>query len=132
MTVQSNRLGGYLRFRILAGLRRWRPRSFRYAEEQQRIADWLDLIRRAAAKDAGLAREIADCARLIKGYGDTFKRGTGNFQMIRDRVIVPLTATSAELEKLARENQRVQEFTSGRVIRKVVVIPKKLVNVVAN
>jgi len=89
MTVQSNRLGGYLRFRILAGLRRWRPRSFRYAEEQQRINDWLDLIRRAAAKDAGLAREIADCARLIKGYGDTFKRGAGNFQMIRDRVIVP-------------------------------------------
>ena len=51
---------------------------------------------------------------------------------VRDRVIVPLTATNAELEKLARENHRVQEFTSGRVIRKVVVIPKKLVNVVAN
>lgn len=89
MTVQSNRLGGYLRFRLLAALRVWRPRSFRYQEEQQQIEDWLDLILAAAAKDVALAREIADCARLIKGYGDTFKRGAGNFALIRDRVILP-------------------------------------------
>src|SRR6185503_11199185 len=51
---------------------------------------------------------------------------------VRDRVTVPLTATSAELEALARGNHRVQEFTRDLTIRKVVVIPKKLVNVVAN
>jgi leucyl-tRNA synthetase len=51
---------------------------------------------------------------------------------VRDHVTVPLTATSDELEKLARENPRVHEFTAGKTIRKVVVIPKKLVNVVAN
>ena len=51
---------------------------------------------------------------------------------VRDRVTVPLTATSAELEALARGNDRVQEFTRDLTIRKVVVIPKKLVNVVAN
>lgn len=89
MTVQSNRIGGYLKLRMLAGLRIWRPRSFRYAEEQARIEDWLDLIRRTAALDLNLAREIVDCARLIKGYGDTFKRGAGNFERIRDRVILP-------------------------------------------
>ncbi|WP_341913117.1 indolepyruvate oxidoreductase subunit beta family protein [Ferrovibrio terrae] len=89
MTVQSNRIGGYLKLRALAGLRGWRPRSFRYAEEQQRIEDWLDLIRRAAALDTAFAREIVDCARLIKGYGDTFKRGAGNFERIRARIILP-------------------------------------------
>jgi len=51
---------------------------------------------------------------------------------VRDRVTVPLTATSAALEALARGNDRVQEFTRDLTIRKVVVIPKKLVNVVAN
>jgi leucyl-tRNA synthetase len=51
---------------------------------------------------------------------------------VRDRVTVPLATTSEELEKLARENARVREFTSGKTIRKVVVVPKKLVNVVAN
>ncbi|WP_367183016.1 DUF6537 domain-containing protein, partial [Ferrovibrio sp.] len=89
MTVQSNRIGGYLRLRLLAGLRRWRPRSFRFAEEQARITDWLDLIGRAAKIDVALAREITDCARLIKGYGDTFRRGAGNFALIRERVILP-------------------------------------------
>lgn len=89
MTVQSNRIGGYLKLRALAGLRGWRPRSFRYAEEQQRIEDWLDLIRRAAVLDTAFAREIVDCARLIKGYGDTFKRGAGNFERIRASIILP-------------------------------------------
>ncbi|MFN4311036.1 MAG: indolepyruvate oxidoreductase subunit beta family protein [Ferrovibrio sp.] len=89
MTVRSNRIGGYLKLRLLSGLRGWRPHSFRYAEEQARIADWLDLIMRAAKKDIQLAREIAECARLIKGYGDTFKRGVGNFALIRARVILP-------------------------------------------
>lgn len=89
MTVQSNRVGGYLKLRLLASLRGWRPRSARYADEQARIEDWLDLIRRAAALDLNLAREIVDCARLIKGYGDTFKRGTNNFERIRTRVILP-------------------------------------------
>ena len=51
---------------------------------------------------------------------------------VRDRLTVPAAATSTELEELARANERVQEFTAGKTIRKVVVIPKKLVNVVAN
>ena len=51
---------------------------------------------------------------------------------VRDRVTVPIAATSAELEAIARANRRVQEFTAGLTIRKVVVIPKKLVNIVAN
>ena len=50
---------------------------------------------------------------------------------VRDRITVPLIASSAELETLARDNQRVREFTAGKTIRKVIVIPKKLVNIVA-
>ncbi|HEY5036516.1 MAG TPA: class I tRNA ligase family protein, partial [Chthoniobacterales bacterium] len=51
---------------------------------------------------------------------------------VRDRITVPLAATAAELENLARNNARLREFTEGKTIRKVVVIPKKLVNVVAS
>ena len=51
---------------------------------------------------------------------------------VRDRVHVPVAATSDELEAIARANKRVKEFTAGLTVRKVVVIPKKLVNVVAN
>jgi indolepyruvate ferredoxin oxidoreductase beta subunit len=89
MTVRSNRLGGWLRFRLLAALRPWRPHTHRYAEEQARIEDWIDSICRAANRDRALAREIVDCARLIKGYGDTFKRGAGNYEAIRAQIILP-------------------------------------------
>jgi leucyl-tRNA synthetase len=51
---------------------------------------------------------------------------------VRDRVTVSLSTTGADLEAVALANERVQEFTRGLTIRKVVVIPKKLVNVVAN
>ncbi|MBA3650681.1 MAG: class I tRNA ligase family protein [Chthoniobacterales bacterium] len=51
---------------------------------------------------------------------------------VRDRVTVPIDATSADLEAIALANTRVQEFIAGKTVRKVVVIPKKLVNVVAN
>ena len=51
---------------------------------------------------------------------------------VRDRMTVPLNATNAELETIARGSERVTEFTRGLTIRKVVVIPKKLVNVVAS
>jgi leucyl-tRNA synthetase len=51
---------------------------------------------------------------------------------VRDRLIVPIGATEAELEKIALANERVREFTAGKTIRKMITIPKKLVNVVAN
>ncbi len=51
---------------------------------------------------------------------------------VRDRVQVQIVATKEELEALALANPRVQEFLAGLTVRKVVVIPKKLVNVVAS
>ncbi|WP_341704895.1 indolepyruvate oxidoreductase subunit beta family protein [Ferrovibrio sp.] len=111
MTVRSNRIGGWLRFRLLAGLRPWRPRSFRYAEEQARIEDWLGSIRRAAKLDSALAREIADCARLIKGYGDTFRRGAGNYERIRDQIIRP--ALDSRIAPAAAADALVQARTAA-------------------
>jgi leucyl-tRNA synthetase len=51
---------------------------------------------------------------------------------VRDRVTVPLSTLNTELEEMALANERIKEFTHGLTIRKVVVIPKKLVNVVAS
>jgi leucyl-tRNA synthetase len=49
---------------------------------------------------------------------------------LRDRMRVSISATEEELKAAALANPRVQEFTGGRTIRKIVVVPKKLVNVV--
>ncbi|HWX83472.1 MAG TPA: indolepyruvate oxidoreductase subunit beta family protein [Xanthobacteraceae bacterium] len=92
MEINTASLSGYLRFYILARLRRLRPRTWRYQEEQREIGNWLKLILRAAPLSAELAIEIAECARLIKGYGDTHKRGCDNYRVIVAQVIEPALA----------------------------------------
>jgi indolepyruvate ferredoxin oxidoreductase alpha subunit len=92
MTIKSNSITGFLRFRFLAALKRFRPRGFRFAQEQQEIDAWLGLIAQAAARSADLALEIVECSSLIKGYGDTHRRGTANYRRIVDQVIAPAVA----------------------------------------
>lgn len=92
MEVKTTSINGFLRFWVLAKLRRWRPRSYRFHEEQAAIESWLGLIVGAAKLSPDLALEIAECARLIKGYGDTHKRGTDNYRLIEQRVIRPVLA----------------------------------------
>jgi len=50
---------------------------------------------------------------------------------LRDVIRVPLTATAAELEALALKNEKVQPYLAGKTIKKVIVVPKKLVNIAA-
>jgi len=49
---------------------------------------------------------------------------------LRDRIEVPGDISQAELEKLALANERVKEFLAGKQVKKVIVVPGKLVNVV--
>jgi indolepyruvate ferredoxin oxidoreductase beta subunit len=90
MELKTTTVFGYLRFWGLARLKRFRPKSWRFAEEQATIEAWLARILAAAKLSADLAREVTECARLIKGYGDTWKRGFANYQTIDARVIVPV------------------------------------------
>ena len=97
MHIKTSSVLGYLLVRSLAWLRPWRPMSYRYREEQQLMERWLGLVADAARRDAALAREIAECARLIKGYGETHRRGKGNFLAIVDALVEnPPTADARE------------------------------------
>jgi indolepyruvate ferredoxin oxidoreductase beta subunit len=80
--VETTSLKWFLMLRLLAGMRRFRPRSLRYVEEQERIEKWLARVREAAVANTNVALEIVKCQRLIKGYGDTFERGLGNFERL--------------------------------------------------
>lgn len=51
---------------------------------------------------------------------------------VRAKANVPIKATKEQLEALALENALVKEFLTDKTIRKVIVIPNKLVNIVAN
>jgi indolepyruvate ferredoxin oxidoreductase beta subunit len=89
MYVKTTSVTGYLRFWFLAKLRRLRRFMHRYVEEQTQIESWLAMILQAAKISPALALEVAECARLIKGYGSTHKRGSQNFQIIESRLIRP-------------------------------------------
>lgn len=51
---------------------------------------------------------------------------------LRARLTVNRDITKDELEKLALENENVEKHLEGLTIRKIIVIPQKLVNIVAN
>lgn len=51
---------------------------------------------------------------------------------VRSKVTVALNEDKAIIEKLATEDALVQDFISGKTIRKVIVVANKLVNIVAN
>ncbi|MFG0721740.1 leucine--tRNA ligase [Pseudomonas sp. GLN_6] len=51
---------------------------------------------------------------------------------LRGEIIVAASASREEVEAAARANENVQRFTEGVTIRKVIVVPGKLVNIVAN
>ena len=74
----------------MAKLKWWRPRSYRWKVEQANIDDWLSMISSAASLDVEFANEVAELARLIKGYGSTHRRGMTNFTTIIDSIVRPI------------------------------------------
>ena len=51
---------------------------------------------------------------------------------LRGQIEVPASASREDIEASARANENVVRFTEGLTIRKVIVVPGKLVNIVAN
>lgn len=51
---------------------------------------------------------------------------------VRAKIMVPKDASKDELEKMALKNEKIQEWIQGKTVRKVIVVPGKLVNIVAN
>jgi indolepyruvate ferredoxin oxidoreductase, beta subunit len=80
--LQTTSLSGFLQLYMLAGLRGFRARTLRFKREQKRITDWLEQLKDVAKTDPALALEVAECARLVKGYGDTYLLGTRNFESL--------------------------------------------------
>jgi leucyl-tRNA synthetase len=48
---------------------------------------------------------------------------------LRAVVVVPTDATVQEIEKLALASEKLKPFIEGKTIKKVIVVPKKIVNI---
>ena len=78
--VRTSSVSGFLLMWTLARLKRLRRGMHRFREEQGRIETWLGRVGEAYAASPALAVEVAKCANLVKGYGDTHERGVRNFE----------------------------------------------------
>jgi indolepyruvate ferredoxin oxidoreductase beta subunit len=90
--IRTSTIFGFALLRGMAGMKFWRRRGHRFGVEQQLIGRWLKAIEAALARDPAFAREVAECAQLVKGYSDTHRRGQGNFLKLMDTVVDPALA----------------------------------------
>ncbi|MBI0536707.1 indolepyruvate oxidoreductase subunit beta family protein [Roseomonas sp. KE2513] len=96
LRLRSTTLSGFLRLFLLARLRPWRPFTLRWAEEGAAIEEWLARVIQAAARgDHALAIEIAALPRLLKGYGETYRRGRRAFAAVMKGAVEPALAGPA-------------------------------------
>jgi indolepyruvate ferredoxin oxidoreductase, beta subunit len=100
--VHTTSLRGFLQLYVLAGLRPWRRKSLRFREEHNRINAWLAQLASVAPKNYALALELAECPRVVKGYGDTHIRGRKGFDAMMAAVpnLVERTDAAQYLRKL--------------------------------
>ena len=71
----------------------------------------------------------ADTSAMVKTSLEVVLQVNGK---VRAKEQVAADISKADLEQLALANENVQRFTEGLTVRKVIVVPGKLVNVVAN
>jgi indolepyruvate ferredoxin oxidoreductase beta subunit len=78
LKIGTHSVFGMLALRGLAMLRALRPLGSRYATEQALIEQWLAAVVSCTQRHWASGHEVAQCGRLIKGYGSTNERGKDN------------------------------------------------------
>ena len=74
---------GFLMLFFVGGLSWYRPITLKFSEENERINEWLVLVQEAAdSRNYGVAAELVELQRLVKGYSATFERGVKNYRRI--------------------------------------------------
>ncbi len=123
MQLRSTSISGFLKLRLLTGLRWWRPRSYRYGQAQSNIESWLELVGDAADQAPALGLEVARLAGLIKGYGQTHRRGLRNYLAITEGLVRPLLQSGAggsrAAEQIAEAGRAALADTEGNSLEKL-------------
>lgn len=84
-------------FHFLAGLRKMRRRTLGFAHEHAMIERWVTAVSSASP---ATAEALADCGRLVKGYGTTRHRTTSQLMMIVEASDEIADITSEQISKL--------------------------------
>jgi len=110
LKLGTHTISGVALLRLLAGLKGLRRRGARYAMEQAWIERWIASIERGSCDDWALGHELAQCGRLIKGYGSTNERGRDNLLHIIDHLAA---ATGTDARSAAERAEAVRSARSA-------------------
>lgn len=94
LKLASHSVTGMLALRLLARLKVLRRIGSRYQQEQALIEEWLSAVRGGLAEDLTLGHELAQCGRLIKGYGSTNERARDNLLHVIRHLCQPAVGTA--------------------------------------
>ncbi len=102
LKLKTSTVAGFLSLRLLSLCKPRRRKSSRFLIEQATIERWLGALTRLgmAALDRELVLEIARCARLVRGYGDTQRRGRQALEKIFAELLENEAAASRGLAPL--------------------------------
>jgi indolepyruvate ferredoxin oxidoreductase beta subunit len=89
--IRTDRVLPYLTLYLLGGLRGYRLRTFRHAQEAAHLEAWLAAAMAHLPGRYDLAVEVIRARRLIKGYSDTHARGHSKY----DRVMAAIALVAA-------------------------------------
>ena len=90
-----------------------------------------ELYAKANGRDSTLAYQpwpSHDEAHLVESTIEMAVQVNGK---LRDRIQIPADMNKSDIERIAMESENVQRHTEGKNVKKVIVIPGKLVNIVA-
>ena len=80
--IRTDGIFGFVMLWSVAALKPRRRKCLRHKYESAHLNELLERTRQAAVNDPGLAAEIFQCQRLIKGYSDTHERGQTKFTRV--------------------------------------------------
>jgi indolepyruvate ferredoxin oxidoreductase, beta subunit len=78
LKIATHTVLGFAALRLLSACKGLRRRGSRFHTEQALIEQWLLHVEQGAREHPQLGLELAECGRLIKGYGSTNERGKDN------------------------------------------------------
>ncbi len=93
--LRSDGLLPFLALYAVGGLKGWRRRTLRHAQEWAHIEDWLSRARSARETNYALGVEVLRTRRLIKGYSDTHARGQSKFDKVMGGIALVETRADA-------------------------------------
>ena len=112
--IRSTSLWGYLMLRAMARLRPWRRASLRFAEEHAAMDGWWTALCALAPQSPAMGQALAQLPQVLKGYGDTQRRGREHYERLWSQWVAPALAGQMPLDEAAAQLRQALQATLAK------------------